>query len=385
MWARFHCIDDTLYSPIGNLDVVADLLCARLGEFHRKNKEQLELVFDRTHIAVIVCIARVLQQPFGHFVLLDRRFPSGRALCMLSGFVAECSVSEMPAFDSAESGEVFLKAAAYQCVERNMRVAVIIREEALVHDKILSLVASLSQGCALSVFEETELLSLARKACWSLPISAESNILIIESYASEALQKNFKIILVGSSDPSSPIAAIPHLSTNFTFHSVEHPQIAYFSAALQATLGSGFAEFAVDGMKAEDIAGAFNALRDAVVLEAERTCTSDVKKQLIVSADSCFRAVQVFSSELVRRKEKIAESISMAQSFIANCAAVVKHVEELDASIRQMRQQVEHAKLNEQDMSTAHQELAAAAVCSSRPPLELFKAELSSWDLPITS
>jgi energy-coupling factor transporter ATP-binding protein EcfA2 len=373
LWTRFLSLDG-VYAPVSNLDLVTDLLHSRLSEFHKKHKERISLVLDRSSVTAVASVARVLQQPSGHCALLNYNHAVSRALCFFSGFVSDFNVVEMPAIDSAAAGTAFLRAVAVQCIEHNTRIALIIKEEALVFDPVLELVAALTHGGASAVLDRPALLHLAHRVSTSLPVSGLSTLQLIENFASEAMQRNLKIIVLGSSSPASPIARLPHVASSFTFHACTLPQTAFFSAALQASLGSGFADFSVCGVRADAIAETFEALRDVVLFEAERAHLSGAVKQKLADGECCMHAVQVFCTDSTEKTETLASSIYMAQTVISVFSNLVKDAECLMLKMQLLNQQIDHARMAHQDIAAVCRELEAATACASRPPLETRKA-----------
>jgi hypothetical protein len=373
IWTRFLSLDG-LYTPVSNFDIINDLLQSRLSEFHKKHKERISLVLDRASVTSIASIARILHYPSGHCALLNFNHASSRALCFFSGFLSDLNVVDMPAIDSAAAGVTFLRAVALQCIERNTRIALIIREEALVLDRVFELVAALTQGSAASVFERSALLHLAQRVSASLPMSGASTLQLVDDFASEAMQRNLKIILLGSSGPESPMAALPHIASKFTFVANSLPQTAFFAAALQASLGSGFADFSVCGIHAQTIADAFTGLLDIVLHEAARARASCAVKQKLADADTCLHAVQIFCADSKDKIETLANRIALIQNSVSVFSAFVKDAEELWLKMQHLNQQIEHARMAHQDIAAVCGELKAASACSSRPPLEVRKA-----------
>jgi hypothetical protein len=376
LWTRFHSLDNELYAPVSNIDIVIDLLRARLSEYHRKHKEHLNIILERASIEVISFIARVLQQSSGHCALLDHDHISSRSLCLFSGYLADFSVLEMPALASSSDGVSYIRAVAAQCVESNKSIALIIREEALVFADVLQLLTAVVDSSASAVFEQHMLLHLARKVSEMLPISGKSTLEIINTFASNALQRNLKIILLARSSPTSPIAFLPRISSKFTFHCNVQPQSSYFYAALQESLGSGFAENSVGNTKSQVIADALTNLRDTVLLECDKANLGSAIKRKIASEGCCLHVVQAFCSDVTSRSEALANSISLTRNTISVCAALMNDVEELSLKMQQLRQQIDHTRLERQDIDVTCRELKAATVCASRPPLEHSKVRM---------
>jgi energy-coupling factor transporter ATP-binding protein EcfA2 len=373
IWTRFLSLDG-LYAPVGNFDLMCDLLHSRLSEFHKKHKERISLVLDRASITSIASIARILQHPSGHCVLLNFNHASSRALCFFSGYVSDFNVVEMPAIDSAAAGAAFLRAVAVQCIEHNTQIALIINEEALLFDHVLELVAALTHGSAAAVFERSVLLHLAQRVSASLPMSGASTLKLIDDFASQAIQRNLKVLLLGSSSPTSPIAALPHVASRFTFHANALPQTAFFGAALQASLGSGFADFSVCGIHANTIADAITALLDMVLHEADRARASAAVKRKLADVDTCMLAVQVFCTDSKEKTETLANSIALFQNSISVFSALVQDAEDIRLKMQHLNQQIEHARMAHQDIAVVCGELKAASACTSRSPLETHKA-----------
>lgn len=376
LWTKFHSLDNTLYTPVSSMELVIDLLRARLSEYHKKHKERLSLVLDCTSITAIAFVARVLQQSYCHCALLDHEHTSSRAFCFFSCYIADFGVIEVPALDSAASGVSFLRAAAVQCVEGNIRLAVIIREETLDFDRVLELVAALVHGEASGIFERDDLLRLARKVPEMLPVSGASSLHHIHKFVSEALQRNLRVILLGSSSPSSPITKLPHIASKFAFHTYVQPQSTFFFSALQETFGSGFGDFTVGGIQSQGIADAFSALRDAVLVEADRAHLSSAVKQKLAGGDCCLCVVQVFCTDISRRIETHANSITLTQNSISAYAALKADAEELKSRIQQLQQQIDHSRILQQDIAVTCRELQAATACPGRPPLDASKVRI---------